>query len=134
MNFNAEEIEELKALEQALLQDGMRKSPNRLAETLAEEFVEFGSSGKVYDKQRTIKALSQSSGDEEISISQFSALRLAPNLALVTYRSRKQKPGANQVDALHSSVWRRTKNGWRILFHQGTPAAIAGDAADHNNC
>jgi hypothetical protein len=121
MELSPQELAQLQELEQSLLNSDVRHSQDRLTELLADEFIEFGSSGHIYDKQQTIRSLAQSAGDVEISLSQFSARRLAKNLALVTYRSKKQQSADSPVYAFHSSIWRQTRNGWRILFHQGTP-------------
>jgi len=45
-------------------------------------------------------------------------------LALVTYRAeRRNEFGALTAMSLRSSVWILRDNRWKILFHQGTPAA-----------
>jgi hypothetical protein len=121
MELGKQESEELKALETELLQAETRRSADRLAKLLGDEFMEFGSSGKTYDKTQTIAALSDAGTDSQRQLSHFKAQRLGPNLALVTYHVHATSGGAKKEHSLHSSIWRLTKNGWRILFHQGTP-------------
>ena len=89
---------------------------------LADEFIEFGVSGKVYGKRQAIEAVSLSSS-AEISLKEFSAHALAPNVALLTYRSVKPDSSGSDKHALRSSIWKLTKTGWKLVFHQGTPAA-----------
>ena len=60
----------LQELELSLLQTSVRSS-SRVAELLAEDFVEFGSSGKIYNKAQSI-ALLQAGKSYEFSVSQFS--------------------------------------------------------------
>ena len=47
----------LRELEERLLQPDVRRSPRALADLLADEFVEFGSSGRIFDKPQIIAAL-----------------------------------------------------------------------------
>jgi len=121
MDLSTQETEQLFQLEKKLLQTDTRHSPEQLATLLAEEFVEYGASGKVYDKRQTIQALTDSTTKDRIGIHQFTARRLAKNLALVTYRSAKRLTEGSTKYALRSSIWRQTRHGWRLLFHQGTP-------------
>jgi len=56
---SADKIGELLyGLERRLLMPGTRRSPEQLAALLCDDFVEFGSSGKAYDKAGIIAALS----------------------------------------------------------------------------
>ena len=47
----------LRRLEVRLLQSDVRRSPTAVADLLADEFVEFGSSGRVFDKAQSIDPL-----------------------------------------------------------------------------
>ena len=51
-----------------------------------------------------------------VEISDFAVRRLGADLVLATYRVASPA-------SLRASLWRLTDEGWRILFHQGTPAA-----------
>ena len=118
--ITAAEINELQELELRLLQPGVRADRQQVA-LLAEEFFEIGASGKVYDRQGAAEALALADGGS-VSLSDFLARALEPDLVLVTYRSFWRGPGDAQAQALRSSLWRRTETGWMLLFHQGTPA------------
>lgn len=108
-------------LEERLLQPEVRHSESVLASLLADEFVEFGSSGQACDKRSIIESLATEQ-PVRISISQFKALPLAPGLALVTYQAAAiSSEGGPVKHSLRSSVWKLTSGRWRMVFHQGTP-------------
>lgn len=110
--------DQIKILEEKLLTPAVRKSPEDLELLLADDFIEFGSSGTLYNKARVISVL----GDEaphEISIENFQAVNLSPDTVLATYISVKD--GNKNSKALRSSIWKLIDGKWQILFHQGTP-------------
>jgi hypothetical protein len=112
-----ESIEKLlEANERSLLEPAARKS-GIVGELLAESFVEFGSSGRVFTKAQIMSALLEES-PVAVSASDFKVRLLAPGVALVTYLTERhvQPP----VHALRSSVWGRGESGWQMVFHQGT--------------
>ena len=115
----------LRQLEEQLLAPEVRRSAERVGRMLADDFVEFGSSGRAYDKAQIIEALQQEAPDPDVRIrvTEFAARRLAPEVVLVTYRSVRQgAPGAAQVSRLRSSIWKMIDGRWQMVFHQGTPA------------
>lgn len=83
--------EQLLQLEERLLQPEIRKSPHSVAQLLSEDFVEFGSSGRVYDKWAVIE---QFAGGQSVPmvLSDFEARALAPGVMLATYRVEWRKP------------------------------------------
>jgi len=94
-------------LELSLLTSEIRKSPKVLNLLLAEEFSEFGSLGKIYNKQTIITTLPL----EDVikgTIKDFNVTELSKEVMLVTYR------------ALRSSIWRNNADRWQMIFHQGT--------------
>lgn len=109
---------ELKALEELLLVPGVRKS-NRLTELISDEFVEFGSSGRVYTKDDLVSAL-QAESPVAQTTSDFKTTCLAADVALLTYRIRRHSRPV--VHTLRSSVWRRANGKWQMVFHQATIA------------
>lgn len=111
---------QLRHLEEQLLQPGVRRSRERLEALLADEFVEFGSSGEVFSKKDIIAALVKETPTRR-SLSDFECTMLSDTVALVKYRStRSSKSGP--VHTLRSSVWRQSDGQWQMVFHQGTPA------------
>ena len=113
--------EEMRALEESLLDPVVRASVQKLDLLLADDFMEFGSSGHTYNKQQEIEALPWQP-DQHWAIRDFCLQPLAPGVVLVTYRVIRH---ANQPDkathSLRSSIWRCEEGRWRIFFHQGTP-------------
>jgi hypothetical protein len=107
----------IRRLEEALLVPEVRKSAAQIAALLADEFVEIGSSGRIYDKDQIIGQLQQESGEESLrTVSDFTARELADGLILVTYRIIESR-------TVRSSIWKRTNSEWRMVFHQGTKLA-----------
>lgn len=108
----------LQQLEEELLRAEVRHDPERLAALIAEEFREFGTSGRVFDKASILRELATES-PAELSLSSFLCQQLAPDVALVTYRSQRvDSTGARH--ALRSSLWVNRQGRWQVLFHQGT--------------
>jgi hypothetical protein len=105
---------EILNLEKKLLDPLIWQSGDELSELLSEDFTEFGSSGKVYNREEVIKALS----NQEISdyiISDFRIKKLGTNSILALYKSV-----SSGKQSLRSSIWQFESGKWRIIFHQGT--------------
>lgn len=103
----------LRGLEQSLHQPDVRKS-NRLAELIADDFVEYASAGCVYTKADLVAALQAETPVVQTS-SDYSVAMLGPHAALVTYRiHRHSEP---PVHTLRSSVWRMIDGRWQMVFH-----------------
>jgi len=112
--------EELEKLEKQLLQPETRKSPEKLAQLLADEFLEIGSSGRIYDKWQLLKALQHESTDR-MELAEFRARRLSPEVALTSYRAvRIEASTGRSAQSLRSSIWKLTTGRWQLIFHQGT--------------
>ena len=119
------ETDLLRHLEEQLLWPEVRSSAEQVARLLADDFIEFGSSGHAYDKQQVIDALRQETPDPtiRISLTEFVARRLAPDVVLVTYRTI-QRGGSDgpERSRLRSSIWKMIEGRWQMVFHQGTPS------------
>jgi len=112
--------EHLRTLEEELLQSDVRKTATRLDELLAEEFIEFGSSGQVFDKHQIIRIL-QTEALARRSLNDFKAMSLAPGVFLISYRAiRYGAAGEQLASSLRSSVWKLMDGRWQMVFHQGT--------------
>ena len=114
----------LRDLEDALLDPAVRASGALLDDLLAPDVVEFGASGRRYDREALVRLLAAHPRTDGVVIEDFVLRRLAPDVALVTYRSRHgdEPGGTGGPRANRSSIWRRDETGWRLVFHQGTPA------------
>jgi hypothetical protein len=108
----------LQELELELLQPVVRQNPERLSFLLADEFREFGSSGRIFSKSDIIEAL-RTEPQVHLSISDFHAKILGDCGALVTYRAVRRE-GAKRLVSLRSSLWVIRDGQWQMLFHQGT--------------
>ena len=110
-------VEELlEDLERQLLEPWARKS-ELVSELLAEEFVEFGSSGRQFTKTQIVAAL-QAEAPVRITASEFKVQLLSSQIALVTYRA--QRHSEPPVHTLRSSIWQQREGQWQMVFHQGT--------------
>ena len=106
---------ELETLEMEVLSPGVRGDTTRTDVLLHDDFVEFGSSGRVYEKRMLIDMISKES-PAEVLIRDFVLRELAAGVVLVIYRSVCQ----SGQEARRSSIWIREGERWRMAFHQGT--------------
>jgi hypothetical protein len=91
-----------------------------VAELLADDFLEFGSSGRIFTKPQIIESL-QHEAPIRVVLREFRTVALAPGVVLVTYRAVRQGGSEEQVAySLRSSIWRRSEGRWQLMFHQGT--------------
>ncbi|HEV2279484.1 MAG TPA: nuclear transport factor 2 family protein [Acidobacteriaceae bacterium] len=108
--------DELRLLEERLLDPEVRRDRTAVASLLTPEFLEYGSSGRVFTRDEVLELLAC----EEpicIQLSDYVARLLAPHVAIVTWRAIR--PDGTQ--SLRSSLWIRRDGRWQMLFHQGTP-------------
>jgi len=112
----------LSMLERSLLDPEIRTDRDRVADLLSDDFVEFGSSGRVWTKATTIAdlAVGDASASPTRTVTDLRVCLLAEAAALVTYAVSRQSPGEAEVKTLRSSIWTREEGKWRMLFHQGT--------------
>lgn len=115
-------LEQLFQLEQRLLQPEVRKSIDDLMSLLADDFLEFGSSGRIFNKQQVIEILSHAPR-ERMTLKDFQAKTLAPNVVLTTFRLVKHNESSEEMtNSLRSSIWKLIDGKWKMVFHQGTQA------------
>lgn len=122
MKLSAKDTAILFELETSLHKKQIRNCIDASA-LLADDFVEFGSSGKVWDKPSIVASMRMETPAERITVEDFAARELAPDVVLVTYISRRgKKPagGPPAFSALRSSIWKRVDGKWQMIFHQGT--------------
>lgn len=107
--------EELLKLEQRLLDPEVRHSVASINPLLHADFVEFGSSGRVYNKEMMVNMMIRQTPGA-VRIRDFDVREVADGVALVTYRTI----GTEGKEAWRSSIWVRQSSRWQIIFHQGT--------------
>ena len=112
---------QIRELEAAMLRQEVRASASSLSELIDEDFFELGVSGRLWNKQTVIAALKNEVFSER-TISDFRLKRLAADVVLAVYRCHRMAT-ENQpaADSLRSSIWKRVRGQWRMVFHQGTP-------------
>ena len=112
--------QELRRLEESHLRPEVRSSPEATRALLAEDFVEFGSSGRVLDRA-AVEASVAGQPAFGSRIDDFVVRALSRDAALTTYRlSAWPVSGGPAKVTLRSSVWVRREGRWVMLFHQGT--------------
>lgn len=98
----------------------MRFSLEKMDALLTDDFIEFGSSSRIYTKQKIFETSIQEI-NTRLPLPDFCTKLLAQSVVLITYRSVLQNSDGSERQALRSSIWVRTDKGWKIVFHQGTP-------------
>jgi hypothetical protein len=118
----------LRQLEERLLQPSVRRSAEEVSELLAREFIEFGSSGRIFDKQQIIASLQTEPAVRRLLVD-FNTSVLAPGIVLVTYRVIRQGTSDEPpIYSLRSSIWKLIDDRWQMVFHQGTLTQERGGA------
>ncbi|MGE5449863.1 MAG: DUF4440 domain-containing protein [Methanomassiliicoccales archaeon] len=110
-------VDYFRLLEEYLLQPITNIS--ELDKIIADDFVEYGVSGAIYNKKQVIEVIS-ATPNINVSLTNFQLKCLSPDIYLVTYQARKTVDSKN-TNSLRCSVWRRHQDVWQIVFHQGTP-------------
>lgn len=117
-------LEELKQREPVFhrLASGARRAD--LEKMTDPEFCEVGASGRRYGREYVLDILEKrfgNPGEDVWETRDFHCLELARDTYLVTYTLLQQKQRVTR----RSSIWRRTRQGWKIVYHQGTVALTA---------
>lgn len=119
----------LQALEAELHHAG-RPCPVARAEALLHpDFHEVGRSGRPYDRATVLAYLAGAAAVPPTVSWGHQAVLLAPGVAWLTFRSaQRQDDGRWGLDTLRCSLWLQDDaGGWRLRYHQGTPAAEPAD-------
>jgi hypothetical protein len=111
----------LKAFEEQLLDPAVRGNTDFVSSLLADDFLEFGISGRIFDKTSILKNLRDEPLHLPSLLSDFAIRTLAPDAMLVTYRTTRLNSSGEPIShARRSSIWINRNNRWQITFHQGT--------------
>ena len=118
----------LRQLEELLTNPEIRRCPEELSRLLADDFREFGGSGRIFNKSQIIEVL-RNQPPVELWLDEFQLMSLAPDVVLVTYRGNCRFPESDKVShSLRSSIWKNQNGRWEVVFHQGTPSSQARKA------
>lgn len=110
-------------LECSLHRREIRTNPEAVKRLLSGDFIEFGSSGRIFDRQTTVASLAAEvpTDGSALQVSDFVVKTLCEGVILVTYRSNRPPTDAQaERQTLRSSIWKRIDNRWQMVFHQGT--------------
>jgi hypothetical protein len=106
--------DELRMLEQQLLDPAMRADAAFLEQILADDFQEIGQSGRRYDKPTAMSELAVAPGfDGPRTILDFEAREVQEGLVLAIYVIA-------ETATQRSSLWRKRGGMWQLVFHQAT--------------
>lgn len=86
---------------------------------MADDFWEVGASGARYSRKFALDELERryATSHEDIwETSDFFCRQLAPDVYLLTYNLLQQ--GTRRTR--RSTIWQRAREGWKIVYHQGT--------------
>jgi len=109
--------------EEALLDSAVRRRPDFVLALLAEDFVEFGASGKTWNRQQIVDLLAVEEFIQP-TMENFECRLIADGVALATYKAVRTDPGTGDLSvSLRGSLWTMESAGWQLRFHQGTPTA-----------
>ncbi len=111
--------EAIKTMELWTLDPAVRSSRELMDEMLADDFIEFGQSGRVYTKGEILERIPSLAGDFYEMVD-FQSRSLGQTHILILYRLIHTHGVSNR-----SSIWRREGDRWRMLFHQGTQIPCA---------
>ena len=84
-----------------------------------EDYWEIGASGRRYSRQFVLDELEKrfAAPHEEVwETSEFQCRRLGEDNFLLTYRLLQDHVRLTR----RATIWRRTSDGWKIVYHQGT--------------
>jgi len=107
-------------LERQLMDPVFRKNREQVSALLAEDFREFGSSGRVWSRAAILDLLTSEEAYTSPAVEDFAMQRISPETALVTYRTLRADAASDAPQiTLRSSLWVLRGERWQVLFHQG---------------
>lgn len=110
---------ELQRLEMLLMDPATRRDHSLVTSLLSDDFIEFGSSGRVWTRDSTLEQLSTETF-EPPTVEDFACRMLSENVALATYRTVRREATGERDEKLRSSIWTRESGMWKVCFHQAT--------------
>lgn len=110
---------ELTRLEEAMWRSETRFDRSFQERHFASDFAEFGRSGRVYCREEVIRS-DYSPIRAKLPLPALAFRVLDEDTVQLTYDSEAIYDG--EVEHAHrSSIWSRSRSGWIMRFHQGTP-------------
>jgi hypothetical protein len=122
-SLTTEDLEHFREQEEKLWRAETRFDNTLMDKLFADDFFEFGRSGKRYSRSELLFEPGQFSEiNASLPFKEFDARRLSNDVVLVTYISEVTY-GEDIERANRSSIWSKANGEWRLRFHQGTPLA-----------
>jgi hypothetical protein len=90
-----------------------------------EDFWEVGASGRRYSRAHILDELERryaAPHDDEWECSAFHCRKLADDIFLLTYTLLQNRERRTR----RATLWQRTSEGWKIVYHQGTIVQAPG--------
>jgi hypothetical protein len=109
------DVAEVLDLERELQTAECRRDRARVSVLLAEDFIEVGASGRVWDRSSTLELLGAESGDAVIEVRDLTGRVIGDGFVMAHWDSDR---GGRR--ARRTSLWRRESAGWQLVHHQGT--------------
>jgi hypothetical protein len=110
---------ELTLLEESMWREDTRFDMTFMERHLAQDFFEFGRSGRTYTRAQSL-AVPRQATNAVLPLPNLSIRMLNQDTAHLTYFSAVTYGGVVE-HGRRSSIWSRTADGWVMRFHQGTP-------------
>ncbi len=91
---------------------------------ITDDYWEIGASGQVYGREHVLQVLRDRHSapvEDPWQVEDFACHRLADDLFQATYTLWQRERQTRR-----STLWRRTADGWRAVFHQGTVVQPVG--------
>jgi hypothetical protein len=114
---DAQVVTELRRLEESLWQEETRFDRDYMDSLLSNGFIEFGRSGRIWTREATLTTPKRKIG-ARLPLPKFGVRMISDEVALVTYRSEGLEDDVGVGN--RASIWRKTSDGWKLEFHQGT--------------
>ncbi len=110
------DIDQILQFEEKLLINEIRKDIQSLSSLIADDFFEFGSSGKIWTKQDVLDQLPKENLQNNLKIIDFTIIYQSQDFICVSYKLLKN----DKLNSLRSSSWQKFVGKWMMVFHQGT--------------
>lgn len=119
--LSSEDRDALIALEETLWLAETRFDPDLMDQTFSSEFVEFGRSGRRYERAEMLFDPDPwAEINASLPLPNYSVELVAANVALATYTSEVRYGDEIELGR-RSSLWIKPRGRWQLRFHQATP-------------
>lgn len=106
-------------LETDLLKPEVRTSYDKLNELIADDFIEYGSKGLIYDKRNILERLPKGN-PPSYNLYDFEFIPLSEFIIQTRFKTDIVDTDQIKTTSLRTSLWRKTNDKWQMFFHQGT--------------